>query len=246
MSHINWTLRDAPRIAWFLAEQAFYRWLDRRRGIPRELALLDHVRLSTPANDPLGVLQCMDRFSQRQRFLMSLGPEKGAMLRQLLQQHQPRNVLEIGTYCGYSAVLMGAEVRIWNGEVTTLEISRRNTRVARGIIDHAGLSRHVTSLNATLADAIGNFDKPFDFVLLDHWKDEYLADLQRLESAKLLAAGAVVMADNIGFFRVPDYLDYVRHSPQYRSRFIASSVEYHPRLPDGVEVSIFLGGGVGA
>ncbi len=243
MSHINWTLRDAPHIAWFLAEQAFFRWLDRRRGMARELALLEHVRSSTPAGDPLAVLQCMDDFSQRQRFLMSLGPDKGAMLRQLLQQYRPHNALEIGTYCGYSAVLMSSEVRAWNGEVTTLEISRRNTRVARGVVEHAGLSRHVISINATLADAIGTLKKPFDFVLLDHWKDEYLADLHRLEAAGLLAEGAVVMADNIGFFRVPDYLDYVRSNPQYRSRFIASSVEYHPRLPDGVEISIFAGRG---
>ena len=57
----------------------------------------------------------------------------------------------------------------------------------------------------------------------------------------MLHAGTVVIADNVGFFAVPDYLGYVRQSGRYKTRFIEASVEYNPQLKDGVEVSVFTG-----
>ena len=239
MSVINWSLRTAPKIAWFLSWQALLRAFDRHRGRAREIELARFVFENAIAGDPASVLETMDRFSQTRRFLMSMGPDKGAHLLELLNAHQPRNVLEIGTYCGYSAVLIGSRVAKWGGKVTTLEVSRRNHAVARDIIAHAGLSDRISAINATLSKALPDIREPFDFVLLDHWKDEYLPDLNRLESSGLLGTGAVVMADNVGFFKVPDYLDYVRNSGLYQSRSIASTVEYQPNLPDAIEVSIF-------
>jgi catechol O-methyltransferase len=81
---------------------------------------------------------------------------------------------------------------------------------------------------------------PFDGVLLDHWKDEYLPDLKRLEQNGMLHSGTVVVADNVGFFAVPDYLEYVRECGRYKTRFVESTVEYNEHLKDGVEVSVFI------
>lgn len=54
-----------------------------------------------------------------------------------------------------------------------------------------------------------------------------------------------MVADNVGLFNVPDYLDYVRANPRYESRyestFHETCVEYQERLRDAVEVSIFRG-----
>lgn len=239
MSVIQWSLRTAPRIAWFLSWQAVLRAFDRHRGRAREIELARFVFENAIAGDPASVLETMDRFSRTRRFLMSMGPDKGAFLSEMLDAHRPVNVLEIGTYCGYSAVLIGSRIAQWGGKVTTLEVSRRNHAVARDIIAHAGLVDRISTINAPLSKALPEIRKPFDFVLLDHWKDEYLPDLKRLESAELLDVGAVVVADNVGFFKVPDYLHHVRNSGQYQSRSVTSTVEYQPKLPDAIEVSIF-------
>ncbi len=37
------------------------------------------------------------------------------------------------------------------------------------------------------------------------------------------------------------YLDYVRSSPQYESRFVESNLEWRLDVPDGLEVSTYLG-----
>ena len=59
-----------------------------------------------------------------------------------------------------------------------------------------------------------------------------------------LAPGAVVVADNAGIFAeggLRGYLEYVRSSPRYQSRFVASTLEWRDDIPDGLEVSVFTG-----
>ena len=39
-----------------------------------------------------------------------IGPQKGALLQQLIRERQPRQVVEVGTMCGYSALLMAQAI----------------------------------------------------------------------------------------------------------------------------------------
>lgn len=73
----------------------------------------------------------------------------------------------------------------------------------------------------------------FDMVFIDAEKTEYLQYLCLIE--KRLHKGSVVVADNAGIFadEMRDYLDYVRSSGKYSSKYI-------PVGEDGVEVSIKL------
>ena len=242
LNDINWTLRKAPRIAWFLASQSVLRKLDQKLARQaRELELADFVECQAAPGDVDAVLQAMDAFSRRRRWLMRMGPEKGAVVTAAMRDPGIRHVLEIGTYCGYSALLVARHLPPRGGRLVTLEISRRNAGVARRVIAQAGLAAVAEVRNEVLDRAMGSFAAPFDLVLLDHWKDEYLPDLKRLEAARLVRPGTVVIADNVGFFRVPDYLEYVRNGGRYQSRYVPGSVEYHPQLPDGVEISTFKG-----
>jgi catechol O-methyltransferase len=240
--HFNWTWRNAPRIASFLLRDGVARRLDRRFGRQsREAKLLEFVVAHAQRGDPADVHRVMDEFARTQRWLMNVGPVKGKVLRDALDQAAAKRVLEIGAYCGYSAVLIGAAVAPRGGQLVSIEASRRFAEVARGVVAHAGLTGTVDVQTGTLTTRIDALREPFDLVFLDHWKDEYLPDLQRLERAGLLRPGTVVVADNIRFFAVPEYLDYVRNGGRYDSRYVAASVEYHPELEDGVEVSTFRG-----
>ena len=241
--NIKWQIHSAPRTAGFLFKQRIHSWLDRRAGRRRDEAVLAFVRAHAQAGDPASVLQAMDEFSMGRRWLMNIGPEKGRIMVQALQEAAARNVLELGAYCGYSATLIGQCLASCDGRLTSIEISSSHVAVARQIIEHAGLSAHVQFRKGTLSTELDSLEGPFDGVLLDHWKDEYLPDLKRLEERGLIKAGTVVIADNVGFFAVPDYLDYVRQSGRYRTRFEEASVEYNEKLRDGVEVSVYLGSG---
>ncbi|KAM9326467.1 catechol O-methyltransferase A-like isoform 1-T1 [Gastrophryne carolinensis] len=80
----------------------------------------------------------------------------------------------------------------------------------------------------------------FDLVFIDHWKVSYLPDTKLLEECGLLKAGSVLLADNVVCPGTPDYLQYVRNSPQYKSQYFKSVLEYL-QMEDGLEKSVFLG-----
>jgi catechol O-methyltransferase len=229
-------------IAWFLGSQYVARFIDtyvhRQR---REEAALEFVLKHATRGSPQSVLQTMDIFARQRRWLQSVGPKKGAILLQALRDTHAHRVLEIGSYCGYSATLIGEHLAKCGGHLTAIEISQRNAEVARQVVEHAGLASSVTFRRGTLESEIDSLDDPFDVIFLDHWKDVYLPDLRRLEDRGLLRRGTAVVADNVGFFDVPDYLDYVRTCGHYRSRYERSSVEYQDAIEDGVEVSEFTG-----
>ena len=73
----------------------------------------------------------------------------------------------------------------------------------------------------------------FDAVFIDAEKTEYYMYLQLMEDK--LHRGAVVVADNAGIFasQMKDFLDYVRYSGKYKSKFIRVG-------EDGLEISVKL------
>ncbi len=73
----------------------------------------------------------------------------------------------------------------------------------------------------------------FDFAFIDAEKTEYLDYLQLVEDK--LCKGSVIVADNAGIFakRMKNYLEYVRASGKYSSRYVPVDV-------DGLEISIKL------
>jgi len=73
----------------------------------------------------------------------------------------------------------------------------------------------------------------FDFAFIDAEKTEYL-DYLRLAEDKL-RKGTVIVADNAGIFakQMRDYLDYVRASGNYSSKYVQVGV-------DGLEISVKL------
>jgi catechol O-methyltransferase len=233
----NWRplLRFASGEAWRFA------W-DRLRGAPpRVEQALVHARAHARAGDPESVLAALDVFGRERSFLMNVGDHKGEILDAEVRSRRPARALEIGAFCGYSAVRIARLLREWNGRLVSLEANLRNARVARDMVALAGLADVVDVRHAKAEEAIPSLGAPFDLVFLDHWKDLYLPDLKRLEKHALLRPGSVVVADNVGLFDASDYFAHVRGSGRYASRNVASTVEYRDELPDAVEISVFEG-----
>ncbi len=207
----------------------------------RVCAVARYVEKYANSGDPDSVIQAIDTFSYRNRFLMNVGDEKGAILMNELRAAKATNVLELGAYCGYSAVLMGKELANNGGRLLSLEASKRNAEMARRVVDHAGLSETVEFRVGKASDLISELQGPFDLVFIDHWKDDYLADLVRLEQHGLLRPGTRIVADNVGIFcnALQPYLSYVRDSDHFQSTHYVTAMEYNDAITDGVEVSVW-------
>jgi catechol O-methyltransferase len=216
----------------------------RLRGTPpRHERALARVRERARRGDPESVLAALDEFGRREAFLMNVGDRKGLILDREVQRGDARRALEIGAFCGYSAVRIARLIAPRGGRLTSVEASPAYAEVARQVVEHAGLAAAV-DLRVGKAEAVLPqlaAAGPFDLVFIDHWKDLYLPDLRRIEALGLLRPGSVVVADNIELFDSREYLDHVRKSGLYESVNHRSTVEYRDSIPDAVEVSTWLG-----
>jgi catechol O-methyltransferase len=216
--------------------------VDKLRGAPsRPVQVAEYVARHAKPGDPQDVLRTIDRFAREERWLMNIGPEKGPLLQELAERlPSASRVLEVGAYCGYSSIMLahtfGPETRI-----TSIEIDEDAVRSSRANALFAGLSDRITFVHGPSTKMISALEGPFDLVFLDHWKDLYKQDLERIEELGLLRPGSIVVADNVGdLFDPSEYLEHVRGCGRYESEHREATIEYTD-LPDAVEISVFRG-----
>ena len=175
--------------------------------------------LNLKSGDATGVLNALKDFSQYYPMYM-LSTEKIKILLKELQLAKPTNILEIGTFFGFSALNMVLNMPS-NTKLTCIEANKENFDIANIILEKGlgqqkfndgrvrilnGISTPVIESDTFISRISG---VPFDFIFLDHDKDFYVKDLILLEKKGLLSPNCVVVADNIVFPGAPGYLEHV-------------------------------------
>jgi predicted O-methyltransferase YrrM len=127
--------------------------------------------------------------------LLSVGREAGILLYLLTTGAQSRRILELGTSYGYSTVWLAAAARATGGKVLSLELRDFKIEHARQALTRAGLSTRVEFHQGDCLETLKTLPGPFDFVLLDVWKDLYLPCFELVHPK--LAPGAIIAADNM-------------------------------------------------
>lgn len=198
-------------------------------------------------NNPDSVLKTMDNFAKNRRFLMNIGDIKGSLLtNQLKKIGSDLTILELGCFCGYSAILMAKNLTKF-GKVVSIEVNKTYARNALEIIKYSGLKDKIILIEGSSEKIIGTLRYRFDFVLLDHWKNLYKRDLIAIEKRGLLKNGSIIFADNVGKLISAlagergfsnDYLDYVRNNNNYKNINIKTYLEYS-MAEDEVEISTY-------
>jgi predicted O-methyltransferase YrrM len=127
--------------------------------------------------------------------LLSVGREAGMLLYLLAGGAKSRRILELGTSYGYSTVWLAAAARATGGKVLSLELREFKIEHARQALTRAGLSTRVEFYAGDCLDTLKTLPGPFDFVLLDVWKDLYLPCFELVHPK--LAPGGIIAADNM-------------------------------------------------
>jgi len=217
-----------------------------------EQALLTHVQnklISKEQQTPEAVLQAVDDFCIERHWMMHCGPEKAIILKDFLKQcvgaadkNHTRKVVELGTYCGYSSIMLCKALLQMNEvssfHIYSVEVNPQHARVAKRLVQLAKLDQYITVLlldtegtESGLASLLQTklVDDKIDFLFLDHDKDAYLADLQRLEQARLIQTGTYVAADNVIFAQIDNYRTYMKllaSQGVVETRLVESRLEY--------------------
>ena len=132
---------------------------------------------------------------RRDEFLIAVGRETGMLLNIIAKGAKARNILELGTSYGYSTVWLAEAARKTGGKVISLEIRANKQEYARAMLSKAGLSVHVEFRLGDARETIASLAGPFDFVLLDLWKDLYIPCFDLFYPK--LSVGGFVAADNM-------------------------------------------------
>ena len=155
-----------------------------------EQFLLEH---STP-EDP--VLEDLYRQTHI-RFVnpnMATGHLQGKFLELISIMIRPENILEIGTFTGYSAICLSKGLKP-GGKLITIEINDEMTAFAHSYFCRAGAESKITQMTGRAQDIVPGLDIMFDLVFIDGDKREYI-EYYRLIIDKV-KPGGFILADNV-------------------------------------------------
>jgi predicted O-methyltransferase YrrM len=147
--------------------------------------------------------------------LLPVGRAAGTLMNLLIKESEAKRILEVGSSYGYSTTWLAEAARATSGKVTSLELKVEKTEYARAQLARAGLNGYVEFHIGDALTSLARLPGPFDFVLIDLWKDLYVPVFELLHPK--LAQGAIVIADNML------YPDSARvHARAYRERVRAA------------------------
>ena len=188
-------------------------------GDGREAACAAYVEANARRGDVDDVLATVDKFATEKTMLVNVGDEKGALLDAAVRRANPGVALELGTYCGYSALRIARAAP--TAKVYSVEFSAANAEVARRIWAHAGVDdSRITCVVGTIGDDGTTLDVlanehglgpgAVDVLFIDHDKNAYLPDLQSILDRGWLHRGSIAVADNVRIPGAPQYRAYMR------------------------------------
>lgn len=133
-------------------------------------------------------------YSERADKSMLSGFYQGRLLAMFSKMLQPKRILEIGTYMGYSALCL-AEGLTEDGKIITLDIQPETHAIAK---EFWGRTSDYSKIEGYLGDAaqiIPTLNETFDLVFIDADKPNY-ANYYDMIFPKL-RIGGIILADNV-------------------------------------------------
>ena len=125
---------------------------------------------------------------------MVSGHLQGKLLELISCMISPENILEIGTFTGYSAICLARGLKP-GGKLITIELNDELTAFSKSFFYRAGTESKITQLTGRAQDIIPGLDLMFDLVFIDGDKREYI-DYYRLIIDKV-KPGGFILADNV-------------------------------------------------
>lgn len=120
--------------------------------------------------------------------------ETKELLKTLIRIKQPKNVLEVGTAVGYSALYM-KEYLPEDGVITTIENYPPRIEAARNNFEKWDKEKRITLLPGDASEILKELIGPYDFIFMDAAKGQYIHFLPDI--IRLLPKGAVLLSDNV-------------------------------------------------
>lgn len=205
----------------------------------------DYIRGMLP--ESAGLINEMEKYAA-ENHVPIIQPEVARFLSFLIKGRDVKNILEVGTAIGYSAMVMHSAAR--GCRIVTIERDPDMIAQAKKNISSAGLEGDIEIIEGEAGEVLKKMEGSFDLVLLDAAKGQYLQFFP--DCHRMLKYNGIIFADNVLFRgmvannellirrkitivkRMRKYLKYMSSNPDYDTSVLP--------LGDGVAVSLKLGG----
>ena len=124
---------------------------------------------------------------------MASGHLQGRLLKMLVQMIKPKNILEVGTFSGYSALCM-AEGLEEGGKVWTYEINDEMEDFTRPWLENSAVSDRIEFIIGNAITEAPKLGILFDMAFIDGDKRTYMETYEMV--LKILRPGGFILADN--------------------------------------------------
>ena len=125
---------------------------------------------------------------------MLSGHFQGRVLSMLSHMIRPKNILEIGTYTGYSALCLAEGIKE-GGKLVTIDLNEELEDLVNEYVEKAGLRETIDCRIGNALDIIPHLDENFDLVFIDadkhNYPNYYEMALQKMNS------GGYILIDNV-------------------------------------------------
>lgn len=125
---------------------------------------------------------------------MLSGHFQGRLLSLISKLVQPKSILEIGTYTGYSALSL-AEGLTSDGKIHTIDHNEELYDLQRKYFDLSGFGEHIIQYTGDAREIIPEISTEFDLVFIDADKKSYPTYFELI--IEKLIPGGLILSDNV-------------------------------------------------
>lgn len=147
-------------------------------------------------SDESEILQALNRKTQADVLMprMLSGKVQGQFLKMITSMLQPKRVLEIGTFTGYSAICI-AEAMPEDGKLYTIDINEELEDLVKNFTEKANLQHKIIQIIGDAKEKIKSIEEVFDLVFIDADKQNYGLYYDLVFDK--VRSGGFILADNV-------------------------------------------------
>ena len=152
----------------------------------------DYIRSILPDNNEN--LKIMEKYAE-ENHVPIIEPEVAQLLKVQLKINKPKNILELGTAIGYSALIMAEATE--DSFITSIERRADMIKLAEENIGKTIYKDRIKILEGEAEEVLENLKEEYDFIFLDAAKGQYMEFFNQCR--RILKPGGVIVSDNVLF-----------------------------------------------
>lgn len=154
----------------------------------------EYIKLNSSTEDPILTELNRETHLKILNSRMISGHPQGKLLELISKMTAPTNILEIGTYTGYSAICLAKGLRP-EGCLYTIDINDELERIVKKYIAKSGLTDKIKVHWGDALEIIPELDVEFDLVFIDADKKQYTEYYNSVINK--VKSGGILLADNV-------------------------------------------------